>query len=64
MSFGGLNVRDHLLIGVRCEKTSHAMKCKEMIGLKLELENCGKAKVFLVFFTLHLRYFFQIALQI
>ena len=30
-------------------KTSHALKCKEKIGLKVEFGNCGWTKVFLIF---------------
>ena len=43
--FGGRTVRDHSLIGIRC-KTGNTYTDEEKVDLKLELENCGKNKVF------------------
>ena len=48
VSLDGLNVPHHSLIGLDVTKTSHTMKCKEKIGLKLKLRNCGKTEVFLI----------------
>ena len=50
ISFGGRNVCAHSLIGIYWMQdygeTSHALKCEEKIGLKLELGKCGETKVF------------------
>ena len=43
VSFGGRNLRAHSLAGIRCE---NGLKCNEKIGLRLELENCEKTKIF------------------